>query len=580
MMRRRYASRFAAGAAILAGALLSANVTQAVEVDISGLTPELERNVRAYLSINDPALVEERRIRQLHAAARDEIASALRPFGYYEPSVEAELVQIERGWAARYAVDPGQPILLKVVDIEIVGEGQDAPSVAAARAAIRIAPGQILNHVQYQNSREDLYDAAYNAGFIDAAYQRSEILVRSAERTAEIHLHLDTGPLYYFGEIDVDQSVLEPEFMDRFITIEKDEPFNSDRLLALQIALNDSGYFENVTIDVARERTENQHIPIVVSTSPRRRREYTVGVGYGTDTGPRIRFGLNLRRIGAHGHRFSTDFRVSSIEQTAATEYRIPRRNVATDYLSFRSSLGHEEIGDWDTRKLMVGTAWHDDWLGLRRHIYATSQREQFSTDMTEPRIENVLFAGWQLIGKSADDALYPSRGYSWSTDLRAGGDAALDATPFARLHVTGNLVRSVGERLRMLLRTELGALRADEFERLVPSQRFYAGGDDSVRGYRYQSLGPRDENGANVGGRYLFRFSAEMEVKIVEKYGAAVFFDAGDASNDPKPDLKRGVGIGMRWLSPVGIVGIDIAHPLDDPDRSYRLHLRIGSDL
>jgi translocation and assembly module TamA len=114
----------------------------------------------------------------------------------------------------------------------------------------------------------------------------------------------------------------------------------------------------------------------------------------------------------------------------------------------------------------------------------------------------------------------------------------------------------------------------------LPPSQRFFAGGDRSVRGYRYERLGPTDASGAVTGGRYLVTASVELDYLFFRNYGAAVFFDAGNAANHPWPDLKRSVGIGMRWLSPVGMLRIDIAHPLDDPDTDYRLHLSIGTDL
>lgn len=591
-MRQRRLRRVCIGAALLGGALLQAGFAGAIEVQISGLSPEFERNVRAYLSIDDfepadeesdggfDAQTEERRIRQLHAAADAEIASGLRPYGYYEPAVAAELERGESGWVARYTVDPGRPVLLTVVDVEVVGEGRESEPVAAALARIDLEPGQVLDHEAYQRVRDSLYDAAYYAGYIDASYPRSEVLVRRSEYAAEIHLRLDTGPRYYFGVMEIEQSELDPEFIERFIDIDYDDPFDADRLVALQITLEGTGYFDNVDIDIERERAEDRRIPVFVTTTPRRPQEYTIGGGYGTDTGPRARFGLELRRIGTRGHRFDADLRLSAIEQIAAADYRIPRRNVATDYHAFRTSLGDAEIGDWDTRRLMLGTAWQDGWRGLRRHLYGTVQREKFATELTAPQTENFFFAGMQLIEQESDDALYPTRGYSWSSDLRAGSDVAFAATSFARLHVTGNLVRSFGNRMRVLVRTELGALWAGDFDRLVPSQRFYAGGDSSVRGYGYQKIGPRDENGANVGGRYLFRVSAELEFRIVDKYGAAVFFDAGDASNRFRPDFKRGIGVGMRWLSPVGVVGIDIAHPLDDPDRSYRLHLRIGTDL
>ena len=582
--------RGACRALLLGASLACSAASAAVRVEIIGLTPELERNVRAYLTIDDPDALpqtdaqqpldpaaEERRVRRLHAAASAEIAAG---FGYYEPRVTSSLENDHDVWIARYSVDVGQPVTLRAVDINVTGEGADIGQVADARAAITLMPGQILNHVRYQAARQALYDAAYGAGFIDAAYLRSELLVERNKHEAEVHLDLDTGPRYFFGEIDIEQDILDPDFVQRFVSVNRGDPFDTNRLVGLQIALSDSGYFADVSIDVEREQTEGRYIPVKVRAAPRLRQEYTLGVGYGTDTGPRISMGVGLRRIGEHGHRFNTDLRLSSIEQTAAAEYRIPKRNVATDFLAFRSSLGNEQIGDWDTRRLSLGMAWQDDWRKFRRQLYATAQREEFATELGPSHLGNVFLVGAQLTAKRADDPLFPRTGHSWSLDLRVGTDAVPDATAFVRAHADAKWVRALGERVRVLLRAEYGALHAARFDELIPSQRFYAGGDGSVRGYGYEDLGPKDADGASIGGRYAFVASAEMEFNIVGNYGAAIFYDAGNAANEPWPKLMRGAGIGVRWRSPVGVVGIDIARPLDDPDTGYRLHLSIGTDL
>ena len=572
-----------------------------MQVRVEGLGEELERNVRAFLSIaeleeeaarddarqpdgalgDDEEGAAEARIRRLHAAAEGEIAAALQPFGYYTPAVEASLERDGEDWIARYVVDPGPPTTITEIDIRIVGDGAEEPAVRAARQAITLARGQVLRHARYEAAKQALFDAAYNAGYIDVAFRRSELRVHRERREASIHLELDTGPRYYFGDIVIEQDILDERFVERFVSIRPGEPFDTDRLLALQIALTDSGYFSDVVIDVERERAENRHIPVVVRTSPRRTQEYTVGFGYGTDTGPRVSLGVELRRINPWGHRFTSDLRLSSIEQAIAAEYRIPRgRDPVTDFLALRGSLGNQEIGDWDTRQQSLGASWHDAWRGFQRRLYVSIQREEFWTSLTPSATEAILFGGAQLTRKVADDPLVPRRGYSWSADLRGGSDALGSGTSFGRLHLSGNVVRSLGERVRVLLRGEYGAITASKFRQLPPSQRFYAGGDGSVRGYAYQSLGPQDENGARVGGRYLLVASAELEVRIVGAYGAALFFDAGNAGDSPRPELSRGVGIGARWRSPVGVVGIDIAHPLDDPDTDFRLHLSVGSDL
>jgi translocation and assembly module TamA len=564
---------------------------EVVEVEATGLESAVSENVLAHLSIaklgeeadetdrQTERTLPEERVRRLHAVAPTEIEQALQPFGYYEPSVSSSLQRFDDGWLARYDVDAGAPTLLDELEIRVLGEGRDEPGVREALDSIELSAGEVLNHPQYEAAKQRLFNAAYAAGYIDAAYKRAEIVVQPREREADIHLVLDTGPKYYFGELAIEQDILDPGLIGRFVTIEPGEPFDADRLIELQLALADSGYFSNVTVDVMREQTVDQQIPVVVRTAPQRTQEYTLGMGYGTDTGPRLSLGTELRRLNRRGHRFHGDVRLSGIATTVAAEYQIPVKNVATDTLSYNALLGTKEIGDLETDQLSLGGSWNDTWGGFQRRLYVVAHREDW-TEGNNPFSENLLYPGMHLRSQQTADPLFTRKGYSWSTDIRGGAESLASSTSFMRLHATGAIVRPLGDRARFLVHSEYGAITADDFSRLPPSQRFFAGGDRSVRGYEYEKLGPTDVNGATVGGRYLALASVEFDYLFLGNYGAALFFDAGNAANDPWPDLKRSVGIGFRWRSPVGMVRIDVAHPLDDPDTDYRLHLSIGSDL
>ncbi|HEU4616625.1 MAG TPA: autotransporter assembly complex family protein [Gammaproteobacteria bacterium] len=622
------------------GALAPLGV-RALEVEITGLPPDLEKNVRAFLSI--PSIpssaslaqtsgsegqeakqgdegkkgekgkkskkskksekskeseqseadraaqdakeakqeITEQRLRRFVREAPEQIRAALQPFGYYDPKISESAERRDDEWVIRYAVDPGEPTVIGNVDIDVRGEGSNDPRVQAALRGIRIARGDVLNHQRYATAKQRLLQAANDAGYIDASYERAEMLVRPKDREADIYLILDTGPRYYFGNISIEQDILDPSFVARFVPIEPGSPFETDRLLALQQSLNDSGYFSSVTVEVEREEAENHRIPVVVHTTPRPTQDYQIGFGYGTDTGPRVSLGVELRRLNRSGHRFRADFRLSSIEQTAATEYRIPIRDVATDYLAFRTTLGALDVGDWNTQQLVLGASWHNQWRRAQHRLYVTAQRERYWTAASPAeQTGDLFFAGVQLSRQEADDLIYPRNGYSWSGDLRAGSDALGSVVSFERLYLAANLVRPIGKRMRYLMRVEYGALDVRDLALLPPSQRFYAGGESSVRGYAYQALSPSGPEGDSLGGRYLLTGSAELDVLIVGDYGAAFFYDAGNAANDPWPKLKRGVGVGLRWRSPVGMVGIDLAHPLDDPETSFRLHLHIGAEL
>ncbi|HEX5047812.1 MAG TPA: autotransporter assembly complex family protein [Gammaproteobacteria bacterium] len=562
-------------------------MAETVRVEVGGLDDELRKNVLAFLSI--AKLGKERGkasqpldasdVQRLHVAARGEIAEALQPFGYYEPTVRATLEHAKEGWIARYDVDRGPATVIGAVEVRAQGAGNGEPAVRDAVASAVFMPGEVLLHTKYEAAKQRLFEAAYAAGYIDAKYQRAEILVRRDAREADIRLVLDTGPKYYFGPVHIEQDILDPRFVDRFVRIEPGEPFNSSRLIELQLALSDSGYFNEVTVDPARANAVDRHVPINVHTSPRQTQEYTVGIGYGTDTGPRLRLGTELRRLNEHGHRFKADLRVSGIATTAAGEYQVPVKNVTTDTLSYRAAIGTQDFGDLETDQISLGMSLNDAWRSLRRRTYLIAERERW-TESGETRTEDVLYPGMQLSSRPTVDSLFTRQGHSWSADVRGGSDNLGSAESFLRLHVTGNLVRPLAERMRFLIRSEYGAMRADDLGRVPPSQRFFAGGDRSVRGYRYQKLGPTDAAGAVVGGRYLVTASAEVDYLFFRNYGAAMFFDAGNAANEPWPKLDRSVGIGMRWKSQVGMLRIDIAHPLDDPDTDYRLHLSIGSDL
>jgi translocation and assembly module TamA len=559
-----------------------------VEVEVTGLAEDLEKNVLAYLSIADlgkqgaeASQTVTDNVRRLHAAAQTEIERALQPFGYYEPTIRSTLRRAEMRWLASYEVEAGAPTVVDAVEIRAVGDGSEEPAVRAALAAAAFTPGEQLQHTKYETAKQRLFDAARNAGYIDAAWQRAQMLVRREEREADIHLVLDTGAKYYFGDVDIEQDILDPSFVSKYVHIEPSEPFDSDRLIELQLALGDSGYFDEVTVDVKRAEAIDRRVPIVVRTTPRPTQEYTLGVGYGTDTGARLSLGTELRRLNRRGHRFNADVRLSGIATTAAAEYRIPVKNVAIDTLSFRGSIGTRDIGDLETEQVSLGMSSNDRWRRFERRLYFVTDRERWTQNEQE-LTETALYPGLQLTSRRDVDAesLFTRKGYSWSTDVRGGSDSLGSSTDFLRLRVTGNLVVPLAERVRFLFRSEFGAIDVDDFALLPPSQRFFAGGDRSVRGYRYEKLGPTDATGAVVGGRYLVTASAEVDYLFFRNYGAALFYDAGNAANEPWPDFKRSVGIGMRWRSPVGMLRIDIAHPLDDPDTDYRLHLSIGSDL
>jgi translocation and assembly module TamA len=568
----------------------------AVELNISGIEGTMLDNVRAYLGLSEYAAADKgfrltghdrdksrkppsaQTIHGLHRRADEEIRQALQPFGYYEPVIQSTLRQDGERWIADYAIDPGPPTLLAAIDIRVQGEGAGEANLEQARAESKLRAGERLEHTRYEETRKALIRAALAAGYLDASYTRSELRVTPAEQRADVILHLETGPRYYFGEVSIEQSILSPAFVERYIKIKKGDPFDTERLLALQLALGDSGYFKKVETDARRDEAHDQHVPVTINTTPGAYVRYSAGAGFATDTGPRISLGADFRRLNRRGHGLKSDLRLSPIEQIAAVQYRIPIRNLLSDRLIYGGSIENAEVAnEGDSQRFRLAISQNVSWGKYQRRLYLDYQHESFTLGNEDDTV-NFLIPGASLSRLHADNVLFPRHGYSWNIDLR-GSPGLVSSTRYIRIGAALRTVYPLGDKVRLIARTALGATSVDDFSSLPTSERFFAGGDQSVRGYGYQELAPVDSSGEEIGGQYLATGTLEVDYLFAGNFGGAVFVDAGNADDTFLPALKVGAGVGFRWRSPVGMLRIDLAHPFDAED-NFRLHFSIGPDL
>ncbi len=187
----------------------------------------------------------------------------------------------------------------------------------------------------------------------------------------------------------------------------------------------------------------------------------------------------------------------------------------------------------------------------------------------------------WSRI--EADNIIVPSHGWRVLFDIRGTHRNLSSTASFAQARIQGEWITSFGEQLRLLTRFDAGYSNVDEASTLPLSQRFFAGGDQSVRGYAYNELAPADADGNIIGGKHLLVGSVELERRFKgewSNWGLAAFYDTGTAMNEWGAPLHSGAGIGLRWKSPVGMVRVDVARPLDNDAAGWRLHLSIGPDL
>ena len=595
-------------------ALLVMSAAQAgVRVEVEGLAAAEKTNVVARLGIRQQGErkdLSQALVERLHEHAAADIRSALQPYGYYTPSIESELSGAAPDWVAHYRIDAGPATRIGKIDIQLIGDGADheAFKQALRRAQRRLTEGERLQHADYEEAKKQITDAAYAGGFLDAYWAVSELRVNPDARQAEIYLHLQTGPRYAFGKVTVEESGdqgLKQEFVERYVTLKEGEPFDPQKLLDQQFALSDLGYFQSVEITPQRSLADAEHrVPLVIHTTPRKKHRYEAGIGYGTDTGARLSLGTEWRQINQYGHNLDADARLSQIKNTAAANYRIPLGAKPGENITFSALQESEKLEDGDTSKYVLGASLnrHPGEWERRLYLEFTHEKSDFIRDvplldpvteqpLTDPttgeelmeRVHelttaDLLTPGLSFTRTDSDDPIFAHRGWYLFADVHGAQNNLLSSTSFLRTYLQTRGVYSLNYKTRLLGRMELGANFHDNFNDLPASQRFFAGGDQSVRGYSYESIG-FDSQGNVVGGQYLATFSGEIERRIKGNWGAAVFVDAGGADDYFLPKLYYGVGAGVRYRAPVGTFQLDLAHPLtgDEDGQFLGLRLHIG---
>lgn len=555
-----------------------------LNVSVEGVEDDIKKNVLAFLSIEQQKKhqdMTESLMKKLHKKATDEIRQALQPFGYYRPDIQAELVLKESTWNVFYRITPGNPVIIDNVEVLITGEGRDHKSFKRFIEHIPVNKGDILNHQQYEKTKRFLYNTAINFGFFKAQMLKSKIEVHVEKGIANIILHFNTGPQFRFGNVTFFQNVFSQEFLARFIPFKKGEPYEVSTILDLQNALNNSDYFETVEITPRIEQAEDFEVPIDVKLVPRKRNKYKFGLGFGTNTGFRGSVGWEISRINKAGHRFGVTLKESEIKSGITGKYTVPFKDPRTDSLVFASGLLREDTGTSFSEKIFGGVWFNHVIRGWKESVYLNYEKEDFDVADDEG-LTTLLIPGIRRTKIWADNPVNTKRGLKLYLDIRGAHESIISDSSFLQLRSQLKYIRGLWTGGRIIMRGEGATSIVSEFSDLPPSVRFFAGGDHSVRGYAYNSLGPEDESGDVVGGKHLLVGSIEYEQKIRGNWSAAVFYDAGNAINSilDTIDIESGAGFGVRWKSPVGPVRIDLAFPLSESDNGWRIHLIVGPDL
>ena len=553
-----------------------------VTFSVSGVDGAEKANVMAYLeagSYRPGKNPTDLRLARLLQRIEKDVSSSLEPFGYYAPVISSEITREEDNFRVSLAIDPGDPTLWQVIEVRVSGDGESEPVFQTILSSLPMLGGGRALHSQYDETKSRLRRAALDMGYLGAEFEASEILINPVTRSADIQLVLQTGERFHFGELIIDQDVIHDELLSRYVNIKQGDHFSSARLLIAKQTLYATDFFSTVDVSADRAEAVNGQVPVHITAEKGKRHRYGLGWGYGSDTGYRVSGNWTMRRINKSGHSLAFDARYSPITWNFNSSYIIPIGNPVLERLALSAGTVDEDLGDANSKRLYTRATLirvPGDW---QRQMTLGFLNET-STLVDHTRHDQYWVPSLRMIRTWSETRFGGVDGFKILGEVQASGTGLGLETNYLQASLQAKIMMPLGIRGKLLLRGQVGTTWTGDFDLLPVSRRFFTGGDDSVRGYRYNSISPPGPSGTAVGGKHLVVGSVEYDHLVKGPWGVAAFVDSGNSFNSSVDEFESSVGVGLRWRSKIGVIRIDIAQSISDPKRAPRLHVSVGPEL
>lgn len=563
---------------LFAALLFSAASFAKVSLEIDGLEKELKDNVDAYIS----SIPESDYSTQLRFQSRlqKNIVEALNALGYYHPKIDFEVK--ESGDVLAVHVDAGEVTRLELVDIVITGEAENDPDFIRVIGQSGLKQGEPLNHGKYDSLKSSLRNLALQKGYFNGNYITSRLEVAPELNQAFIRIHYDSGIRYQFGATSVEGSQIDENRVASLQPYKEGDPYLVSKVGEHNQNLSSTEWFSSVFVEPDLNNLDGgRELPMRVSVAPQARNKFETGLGYSTDVGPRGTFKWKKPWINSRGHSFDSSFSISEPEQYITAGYKIPLEDVLHEY--YRVQYGLKKVDNRDTQSLESNLSVERHWLvdsGWHRTMFVRYLIESYEQGVLDDVGQFVLPGFTFSRTRARNSGSLITWGDKQTVTIEYGSDSFVSETNVVRVLAGTSWIRTAGENHRGVFRMGGGANFVEDFDKLPPSLRFFAGGDNNLRGYEYESISPRDSSGALAGAKYMATGSVEYQYRLAGNWWGAVFVDGGDAF-DYTPRWKTGTGFGVRWVSPVGPLRLDFAWGLEsDPGERFRIHFSLGPEL
>jgi translocation and assembly module TamA len=570
--------------------LLTASVAQAaqVELQLEGLSGALQNNVRIGLqTITSEEVTADSRFQ---ARLTDSIKQSLRALGYYQPIItftRSPEQAAQSGGGITVHVDAGLPIKIAGSQISLQGAGRNDPTYLGWIAKGKPKVGTVLDHGKYDAFKNGFATIAMQKGYFDSEWRKTQLGVAEGLHQAWWELDYQTGPRYRFGTVNFTGSQIQIAYLKKLVPFNEGEYYDSRSLAELNRRLSATGWFSTVVaapdFDKVSGKDPQKILPISTSVKPATKNSIETGIGYSTDVGPHLKANWKRPWVNDRGHSMGASTYLSQPEQQLDFSYKVPLlKSPLEQYYLMQGGIKRTDLNDTkaDASTLALSRYWDNEtgWqkaLNLRWSLSHYTQGLVTDTTM-------LLYPGVSLNRTRSRGGLMPDWGDTQRYSIDVSNTSWGSDIDFLIFQAQNVWIRTLADKHRFVVRGNFGWMETNNFNRVPPDLRFFAGGDRSIRGYKYKDVSPRDSDNKLTGASKMATGSLEYQYNLSGKWWGAVFVDGGEVVKDfNSKDFKTGAGFGIRWASPVGPIKLDIAKAIGDENQhGVQFYIGLGPEL
>ncbi|HSN31496.1 MAG TPA: autotransporter assembly complex family protein [Ideonella sp.] len=549
-----------------------------VEIDAPReLKATLERGLNIVRWRLDPEMDAERLKRLVDDAVRESREAAATE-GYFGARVQAEVDSSGEPWVVRLKVEPGERTRVQEVELRFSGpaasDGEARPLLERVREHWTLRRGQPFRQSDWEAAKRQAVRELAGWRYAAAQAVDSQALVDPPSHSASLSVDIASGPPFRFGELHVSGTKRYSDaLVENLVPVRPGDVYDREKLILYQRRLLESGYFASVQAEIDAQPQVADAAPLRVSVIEAPKHHVESGVGYNTDVGPRLQARYSNQDVFDRAWRFGSDLNLDQkIQNLQLNLDTPPRPGGIWDEVFGRAR--QQDIQNEVTRELAVGVS-HNYGAGIAPSAYIVSahaEDQRISGVVSDTRY--AVYFGVRKSFRRTDELVSPREGYVLSGEI-GGAPNAMASQPFLRAVANATLFFALGRNDDLLLRGQAGAVRSQAREGIPSTFLFRTGGDQTVRGYAFESIGV-EQAGAVVGGRRLLVGSLELTHWVAENWGVAAFVDGGNAwDSGVRSDIATGYGLGARFRTPIGPIRADLAYGALKSD--WRLHFSVG---